>query len=236
MKSSFDKCPEYDLGPDHYPEPLESTKRDDFKDFSSHHEGHQLEDLRIVEDSYVSEKAYSEPVKTSFLKATNGKEKFVIKKSRARIDEPWKYELVSGDYGLKCISLRIQSEELQKQLRREFTPPLSQDKIDAFLKLAEVVVKGAAVQDLERVPEESAHPLEVYYKIDDVRIAYLLRNCRHIFQGQEYSAIEDFVHRHKEDGVLLLKATYKIQISQKTTTRKRADPPLPFEEEIFERK
>ena len=43
---------------------------------------------------------------------------------------------------------------------------------------------------------------------------YLLRNCRNIFNGQEYSAVEEFIHRHKDDGVLLLKGTYKIQLTE----------------------
>jgi hypothetical protein len=43
---------------------------------------------------------------------------------------------------------------------------------------------------------------------------YLLRNCRNIFKEKEYPAMEEFIHRHKDDGVLLLKATYKIQLTE----------------------
>ncbi len=237
LKSPFDRCPEYGLDSGDPPENFQRVERDDFKDFLFHHRGHQLENLNIIEDSYVSEKAYSEPVKTSFFKATNGREKFVIKKSRERIDEPLKYELVSGDYCLKCISVVIQPEEIEKQLRRELNPPPSQDKIDAFLKLMSALAEEVALQDLERIPEACHHPLEVYYRMDDVRVMYLLRNCHHIFEGQEYSAMEEFIRRHKDDGVLLLKAIYKIQISQRARTRKRATPPLPFEkEELFGQK
>ncbi|MCJ7783135.1 MAG: hypothetical protein MUP41_04335 [Desulfobacterales bacterium] len=143
-----------------------------------------------------------------------------------------KYQLVPGDYSLKCIAVEIQSEEISRQLERELKPPLSQDKMDAFLKLMGAIVEDIDIKDLERIPEESHHPLEVYYKIDDVRVMYLLRNCRHIFKGQEYLAMEEFIHCHKDDGVLLLKATYKIQITQMAKTRKRATPPpLPFEKE-----
>ena len=232
MKSPYDEYPEYELGPDRPSENFQSIERDDFQDFLIQHHGHQLENLKIIEDSYVSEKAYSEPIKTSFFKATNGREKFVIKKFRERIDEPLKYQLVPGDYSLKCIAVEIQSEEISRQLERELKPPLSQDKMDAFLKLMGALVEDIDMRDLERIPEESHHPLEVYYKIDDVRVTYLLRNCRHIFKGQEYLAMEEFIHRHKDDGVLLLKATYKIQITQMAKTRKRAaPPPLPFEKE-----
>ena len=56
--------------------------------------------------------------------------------------------------------------------------------------------------------------------MDDMSSFYLLRNCRNIFKGMEYSDIEDFIYRHKDDGVLLLKARYRIQIRQKPKTRK----------------
>jgi hypothetical protein len=216
MKTPYDQYPEYELDPERSLENFRSVERDDFQDFLIHHHGHRLEDLKILEDSYVSEKAYSEPIKTSFFKATNGKEKFVIKKFRERIDEPLKYELLLGDYSLKCITLEIQREEISKQLKRELNPPLSQDKVDAFLKLYRAIAEDMDVKDLKRISEESYHPLEVFHKIDDVHLMYLLRNCHNIFGGQEYSLIEDFIYRHKDDGVLLLKATYIIQLTQMT--------------------
>ena len=232
MRSPFDESPEFELGLDRPRENFQSVRGDDFQDFLIHHHGHQLENLKIIEDSYVSEKAYSEPIKTSFFKATNGREEFVIKKFRERIDEPLKYQLVPGEYSLKCVGVKIQSDEISKQLQRELNPPLSQDKMDAFLKLMGSIVEDIAIKDLERIPEESQHPLEVYYRIDDVRVMYLLRNCRNIFKGQEFLAMEEFIHRHKDDGVLLLKATYRIQITQMAKTRKREAPPfLPFEKE-----
>jgi hypothetical protein len=214
MKSPFDSYPEYELGPGRTPENCHIIERDDFQDFLIHHHGHQLEYLKIIEDSYVSEKAYSEPIKASFFKATNGREKFVIKKFRESIDEPLKYQLMLGDYSLKCIAVEIQSKEISKQLERELKPSLSQNKTDAFLKLYGSVAESVNIKDLERIPEESQHPLEVYYKIDDVRLVYLLRNCRSIFKGQEYSVMEEFIHRHKDDGVLLLKATYEIELTE----------------------
>jgi hypothetical protein len=178
--------------------------------------------LNIIEDSFVSKKAYSEPVKASFFKATNGKEKFVIKKFRDKIDEPLKYLLIPGDYSLKCSAIEIQSEEISKQIKRELKPSLSQNKIDAFLKLYRAIAEDIDIKDLERIPEESHYPLEIYYRLDDIHLMFLLRNCRNIFKGQEYSAIEEFVQRHKDDGVLLLKATYKIRLTEIAKPRKKA--------------
>jgi hypothetical protein len=181
-----------------------------------------MEELKILEDSFVSERDYIEPVKTSYFKATNGKENFIVKKFREKIEEPLQYQLIHGDYSLKCIGIEIRSGEIAKQLQAEFkASPLSHDKVDAFLKLFQYIAKNSDVKKLERISEESPNPLEVYYKMDDISLVYLLRNCRNIFKGQEYSAIEDFVHHHKDDGVLLLKATYRIQITETAKSRKR---------------
>jgi len=232
MKTPFDQYPEYEWDPDRLPENLRSIERDDLQDFLTHHHGHQLENLKIIEDSFVSERAYSEPTKTSFFKATNGKEKFVIKKFRERIDEPLKYQVISGDLSLKFTAIEIQWEEISKQLKREIKPPLSQTQIDAFLKLYRHLFKNIDIQDLERIPEDSPHPLEIYYKLNDVHLMYLLRNCRNMFKGQEYLAIEEFIHRHKDDGVLLLKATYKIQLTEiAKKKRKPVAASIPLEKE-----
>ena len=221
MKTPFDQYPEYEFGSDRSLDNFRSVERDDFQEFLIHHHGHRLENLKVIEDSFVSEKAYSEPIKASFFKATNGRDRFVVKKFRERIDEPLKYLLIPGDYSLKCITVEVQSEEIAKQLKRELKPPLAQGKIDAFLKLYRAIVEDIAIGDLERIPEESDRPLEVYYRIDDVRLMYLLRNCHNIFKGREYSAMEEFIHRHKDDGVLLLKTLNKIQIIELTNSRKR---------------
>lgn len=70
--------------------------------------------------------------------------------------------------------------------------------------------------------------------MDDVSLTYLLRNCRHIFKGQEYGNIEEFIQRHKDDGVLLLKATYKIQITESSQSKKKAiAEALPLEGKKF---
>jgi hypothetical protein len=207
------------------------TERDDFKDFMKDHDGHRLEDLTVIEDSCISDKDYIEPVKVSYFKATNGKENFVVRKFRERIGEPLRYELVAGDYSLTCVSLDVQAREIEKQLMREFAErPLSKNKVDSFIRLYDHIIKTVEVKNLERIPEESANPLEVYYKMDDVTLMYLLRNCHHIFKGQDYSDIESFVSRHKDDGVLLLKAVYKIHIVGRPKAEKKSVPsPLPLE-------
>lgn len=215
LRTPFDQTPEYGWEPLSSLREPQGIEKDDFQDFLKNHRGHQLEDLRIIEDSFVSEKPYTEPVKISYFKATNGRENFVVKRVRERIDQPLEYQLIRGDYSLKCMDLQVQLEAVRKQLEREMKPPLTQTQIDAFLQLVQHVGKKLDVNTLERVPEESPYPLEIYYKMDDFSLTYLLRNCRNFFKGKAYAEIEEFVHRHKDDGVLLLKAIYRIEILER---------------------
>jgi hypothetical protein len=215
LRTPFDQTPEYEWEPSNSLRESQGIEKDDFQDFLRNHRGHQLEDLEIIEDSFVSEKPYSEPVKVSYFKATNGRENFVVKRFRERIDQPLKYQLIRGDYSLKCIDLQIQSETIRKQLEREMKPSLTKNQIDTFLQFYHHVGKKLDVSSLERVSEESPTPLEIYYKMDDFTLMYLLRNCRNFFKGKAYAEIEGFIHRHKDDGVLLLKATYRIEILER---------------------
>jgi hypothetical protein len=225
LKTLYDQWPEYDHSPGLFSEPLQTVERDDYKDFLRQHQNHLMEDLEILQDSFVSEKPYSEPTKVSYFKVTNGKEKFVVKKYRTRIDEPLTYQLIPGDYSLKLLRLEAQSKEIRKQLEREMKdPPLSPQQLEAFHKLFQKVLKMVDIKDLERVPEDSSHPLEAYYKMDEVSLAYLMRNCRNIFKGREYQEVEAFIHRHRDDGVLLLKATYQIQFSELAQKKKAVIP------------
>jgi hypothetical protein len=224
MKTPFDQCPEYEYDSNHPSEPVQVIKRDDFQEFLTTHHGHRLEDLEIIENSFVSEKDYLEPVKTSYFRATNNKkEKFVIKRVREKIGEKVRYQVIPGDYFLECTGVKVQSEEITKQLKMEFrTHPFFETKISAFLRLYKRIVRGIDTKNLERISEESSHPSEEFYKMDDMSLFYILRNCRNIFKGMEYSDIEDFIYRHKDDGVLLLKARYKIQIIEKPKTKEEA--------------
>ncbi len=236
-KTPYDQWPEYEYLSSSAPESYRTIEKEDFQDFLKHHRDHPMENLEILRESFVSEKPYFEPTKVSYFKATNGKESFVIKRFRKKIDEPLSYQLIQGDYSLKLLRLEIQPEEIIKQLKRELNPPLPDHQLEAFLELYQQVLKTIDINDLERIPEDSPHPLEIYYKMDEVSLAYLLRNCRTIFKGPEYKAIESFIHRHREDGVLLLKATYQIQIAEAAKSKKEPlTIPHAIEEKLYVRK
>jgi hypothetical protein len=220
-RTSFDQLPEYLPSPAS-PDSFRAVETDDYRDFLESHRGHLLEDLRIIDDSFVSEKPYVEPVKVSYFKATNGKERFVIKKFRNRVDEPLTYHLIYGDFALKCVKIEAQTEEIKKQLRSELGHRgLSREQMDAFARLCQSLTAKVDIKKLARVAEDSPHPLEIYFRMDDVSYAFLLRNCRKIFSGEEFQAIEAFADRHRDDGVLQLKATFEIHLTPTTRSKKK---------------
>lgn len=221
LKTPFDQSPKYDSPLPGHPDSFRVTQRDDFEDFLKTHRNHRLEPLTILKDSYISEGLYCDPLHTSYFKATNGKEVFLIKRSRKDIHQPMKYQLIYGDYELKLIRLEAQSEAIIKQWRFEFKEnPSLHARGEMFLGIFQKVIETLQIDQLERVDEESPSPLEIYYRLDEIGLAYLLRNCRNRFKREEYPEVEGFISRHKEDGVLLLKAIYQIQIHEKIKTQK----------------
>jgi len=214
-KTPYDQVPEYESGGKDSPHVARAVEKDDVQDFLKNHRGHRLEELQVLEGSFMGTGDYREPVKASYWKATNGKERFVIKGSRQSIQEPLKYQLIRGDYQVTCVSLEVQSREIRRQLEIEFrTNPLSQKKIVAFFNLLQEIAQGLDAGHLERVSEESLNPLEIYYRLDDVHTAFLLRRCQKIFNREEFEVIQEFVHHHREDGVLLLRGKHQIQMME----------------------
>jgi len=212
-KTPYDQMPEHEWGAKSSPGLARTVERDDYQDFLHDHREHPLEELQVIEGSFMGAGEYREPVKTSYWKATNGREKFVIKGSRQDICQPLRYQLFRGDYQVKCVSLEIQSREIARQLEIEFRAnPLSQKKVTALLQLLQEIAQGLEGGLLERAQEESLNPLDIYYRMDDVHSAFLLRRCRKIFNREEFEVIQEFVHRHREDGVLLFRGTHQIEM------------------------
>jgi hypothetical protein len=218
-RTAFDQLPEYEpisAAADSF----QTVEVDDYRNFLENHRGHRMEDLRIIEDSFVSEKPYVEPVKVSYFKATNGKESFVIRKSRKHILDPLSYDLIYGDLTLRCVKIEAQAKEIRKQMESELADlGLKEAQLDGFVSLCEGLARGADVKTLSRTAEEASNPLEIYYRMDDVSYATLLRNCRRLFQGSQFEAVQEFVDRHRDDGVLLLKATHRIELVEKAKTK-----------------
>jgi hypothetical protein len=231
LRTAFDQAPDYGDPSVSRNAPESTGGMDDFSDFLSRHRGHRLEPLTILEDSSISDSPYIEPVKVSYFRATNGREDFVIRKSRKGIGEPLSYQFFPGDYSLSGLSVKIQEKAIQKQMARDFRqPPLPPRKVESFIRLCKDIARGVDPAALDRAPDVSTHPLEVFCRMDDMSLMCLLRNCRHLFDAEEYPAVERFVLNEKEDGALLLVATYRIDLVERRESQVGAFSAFPATE------
>ncbi len=67
---------------------------DEQKQFYLHHEAHPLEELVIDPDTIISDRPAFETVRVSYMEASNGKETFIIKRTRTALDRPASYAIL----------------------------------------------------------------------------------------------------------------------------------------------
>ena len=119
--TDYDCSPQYHC--DKNLEEVIERPMDDTRNFMVKHRHHKMEELYIIKDSFMSEGAYVEPLKVSYFDATNGKERFVIKRWRESINNPLQYELIPG-YVKTAVNLEVQSDEIRRQIRSEIQHPI----------------------------------------------------------------------------------------------------------------
>lgn len=208
LRSPFDAWPEYVDGV--------AYKKDDFVESMLKHEGHSLEELRVV-GGFLSDKCFIEPVKTQFFQATNGKEIFIIKRARKKIDDPMRYKIVKGPLRDWIQKVEVDEVAVKKQLMRE-RPGLPIEQVDSFVKIAQQIVSGGHYYFYSLDSEDglaSDHPLTNLFAMSDVDAMYLKRNARNIFVADELSFIYGFIDREtKPDGVLAAKVTFGFKITK----------------------
>lgn len=73
-----------------------STDLDAQEEFDRVHREHQVEELTIDAETSVSDKPSYEPLKVSYFEATNGRERFLVRRTKERLDAPAFYEIVPG--------------------------------------------------------------------------------------------------------------------------------------------
>ena len=66
------------------------------RQFFVKHLEHPLEDLHADPETLVSDKPCDEPMKVSYFEASNGREKFLIRRTRSTLEHPAFYELIPG--------------------------------------------------------------------------------------------------------------------------------------------
>ncbi len=170
------------------------------KSFSERHRGHALEELSVDRDSLVSDKPSYEPVKVAYVEASNGRRKFLIKRTRASFDRPVSYEVVPGKLKVTDVSLEIREEELQKEitwLNGSF--PLHRDKVRKFIDAFREEVKSVPPDRLDSememtLPGETA--LLGFGSLSQAHWDRVLERCQPEFQEAEMELVENFIQKN----------------------------------------
>lgn len=203
--TAFDKAPAYRFSTC---EPSE-IPANDWGDFMTRHAGHRLDPLEATGHSFFPDGMSSDPMATGYIEASDGKETVLLRRVRASIHEPLRYEIVPGRLVHREATLDIQANMLRKEMKLHFlwapAQTLSDEKIDLFVNLYREVVSGL-----------DAHTVcSRQFSVSDDSIAYgplnastrnaLLEKCQCYFTTDEFAALRRFIDSHGEaDDVLAI--------------------------------
>jgi len=223
--TEHDSSPEY-----HYVEKEDrfiKLVKNDRESFMMKHDNHEKEELTINEASYISDRSYSEPLKTVYFEATNGKRNFVIKRWRDKIESPVRYQLINGRIEITDIELEIHGESIRRQIGAEIDPPISENRVTQFVQVVKVVVSQLDPRTLMEDSFESDNPLRLYCKLKNKTIIHLVELSKKIFEGEELKKIKKFIYENSGyDGVIapLVKYRFKILPSDKPVINQNEEP------------
>jgi len=187
------------------------------KEFFSHHYGHPLEELSVDPETYVSDKPSFEPMKVAYFEATNGEEKFLIRRLRERLDRPASYELIPGRIQVSEVSLEIQEKDLLRQISHQNgSLPLPPEKIkkfvDAFRDEVKKIPPEKFAEEMEMV-QQGETPLLAFGSLSEAHWERILQRCERDFEPSELEWIEKFIRENQQPGdVLALQIKRKVSI------------------------
>ncbi len=173
------------------------------KGFLSLHQNHTLEELRIDRDTFISERPRHEASKISYLEASNGRQRFLIRRSRNGLGQPAFYELIPGRLEVSNISLEIQENDLRRQMASEdWSFPLTKGKMEKFIRALKTEVKQVSPEEI-RVNQEGDTPMVGYGRLKPGHWKNVLRRCQMDFKEYELTQIKRFIRENKSPNDVL---------------------------------
>jgi hypothetical protein len=190
---------------------INEIETDDRKAFYQKHNGHKTELLTLLTPP-ISDKPYGEPLKTSYFEATNGIERFLIKRWRSKIDDPFAYEIIEGSIKLTNGTLRAQTTAIKKQLQAENNLSISERKVNSFIQAVRTEVEQLDPDTLA-ISAEGETPLASYYQLGSTCVDRIVARCRDTFTPRELNKLRDFINQHNEhDDVMTVKSKKEFAI------------------------
>jgi len=207
--TEWDLCTHYDW----QQAEIKEQEGNDRKAFEQRHKNHRTEELTPVTPA-ISDKPYAEPLKVSYFEASNGTQRFVIKRWRNTIDDPCEYEVIDGRLEITQGKVRVQTEAIKKQLRTEHDGAIPENKLNYFIKAIQDEVKDLDPDTLE-VSAEGETPLISFFQLDSQSVKRIFTRCWDTFNWHELKLLRDFVIEHNEyDDVMTIVAQKEFTIKR----------------------
>ncbi len=167
------------------------------KEFLHAHSGHPLEELCVERDTSISEKPWLDPLRVTYFSARNSERKFLIKREKTALELPASYEILLGRLKMSSVSLKIQEEDLRRQIDAEkgFSLLLKR-KMEKFIEAFRDEMAGISPEEFEEEAvriEEGESSLIAYGSLKDSRWESILHRCRRYFKDSELPAIMRFI-------------------------------------------
>lgn len=210
----YDTVPEYEFNSEE--EDFVEIYSNDRAHLISNHAKHSIEELIINRDSMVCNAPYMNPMKESYTEATNGREGFVVRKSRESINFPCSYQLIHGRIELKNEKTEIQEKEIRKQMEFEFKK-MPEEKIDAFVSAYGKMVSGFNLTRIKDYAEiyETDDSLAGLGKLNKETMDELAKIAEKIFSKNELKSVKEFISENNGfDGVITLRVQRKFEIKK----------------------
>jgi hypothetical protein len=187
------------------------------EEFFRVHRGHSIEELFVDPDTYISDKPAYEPKKVSYFEATNGQQRFLVRRTKEGLNRPAFYQLIPGKLKVSNVSLKIQEDALRKQMSAlNGSVPLPKEKIQKFIQAFQQEVESISpenfVEEAETI-QEGETPLLAYGRLKETHWEKVLQRCQNDFQKDEITRIKQFISENRQpEDVLSLLIRRKVSI------------------------
>jgi hypothetical protein len=214
--TAFDKVPNYFLSASETGE----IAANDWDDFMTRHAGHRLDTLESTGQSFFPSGNSTDPMAIGYIEVTDGKETILLRRMRSSIKDALCFELVPGRLVHKESTLDIQENSLRKEMKLHFpwapAKPLSDEKIELFLKLYRQVVSGLDARTVCGRAYSVTGDNILYGRLDALARSALMEQCRKSFSVDEVEALSRFIDSHDEiDDVLALVVRQSVTVEER---------------------
>lgn len=187
------------------------------KEFLTAHRGHPMEKLFIKADSGISEKPSYEPLRVTYFLADSSERKFLLRRTKTALDQPAFYEIIPGRLQIFNMSLKIQEDDLCKQIAADRGLSLMpKEKVQRFIQAFREEVASISLQALGEVAEsieEGETSLQAYGSLKESIWERILDRCRWDFNGSELNEIRRFIDENRDPpDVLSLQLQRRISV------------------------